>query len=730
MFKFNKKAAAGIQIYLMIIAIFAFAFILNASPVKSLEETTEQKEVRRDARSDSATRSTIATSTWLPVGAGLKQHFTNKALVNSIKDYANTADAAFEWGPQIAGIISGALYATAASYAVQGVAKMLGQEDQVKEVAALSAFAGTWAGLEAGAAAATQWQAADGFWQATEAILNPFQLGAQTATTSGAGAGGAAAGSQTGTFLGFGPFFWIALAYAVYTYLTTEEIEVEIDAVGFSCFSWQPPTGGADCERCNDFEVPCSEYRCKSLGTGCGLVNQGTEKEKCIWLNPRDVQSPGIKPAYGVITAGYQYGSVRERPEGGASGSHGMTLIKQGGGCIEAFTPIEFGIENNEPAQCKIAYEHTKDFDEMTYYIGQDNMFSYNHSQMLSFPTKESLNNSISPTRQEDGTYALYIRCMDGNGNKNTDEFAVEFCIDEGPDLTPPIIKATSIADGSPVQKGTDEARLNVYTNEPSDCKWDIVDTDYKNMNQNMSCNNQVWEMNAQMLYTCTTTLTGIKDKEENNYYFRCRDKSKQGNEMRQSYEFNLMGTEELNILEVIPNNQLIKGSTSTVSVELEVRTDNGYNNGKSICSWSSTGISGSYVDLFDTGGNVHKQTLSLTTGSYDYYIRCVDLGGNSDTEEISFNVESDSSAPTVVRAYNDGSRIKVVTNEEAECSYGIDSCNFAFEEGIAMLAENGGTNHFAEWQTGQNYYIKCSDEYGNEPSTTDCSIIVRPSDL
>ena len=34
-----------------------------------------------------------------------------------------------------------------------------------------------------------------------------------------------------------------------------------------------------------------------------------------------------------------------------------------------------------------------------------------------------------------------------------------------------------------------------------------------------------MFEMNSQMLYRCKTNLTGLKNREENKFYFRCIDK-------------------------------------------------------------------------------------------------------------------------------------------------------------------------------------------------------------
>ena len=122
--------------------------------------------------------------------------------------------------------------------------------------------------------------------------------------------------------------------------------QTSTDIVEFNCLSYQPPVGGDNCELCNDFEE-CSEYTCKSLGQACDLVNKGSKQEKCIWMNPHDVISPIIRL---VVDNGYStfpYTSVRPP-------ATGVEIKVFGGECIQAFTPLEFTIVSDEPAQCKI----------------------------------------------------------------------------------------------------------------------------------------------------------------------------------------------------------------------------------------------------------------------------------------------------------------------------------------------------------------------------------------
>jgi len=546
-------------------------------------------------------------------------------------------------------------------------------------------------------------------------------------------AGGKFLGIEAGWW-GFGAGLLVAYLIAANNIKETKEREVNVE---FKCMPWQAPRGGANCEKCNENPLqPCSEYRCRALGQTCKLINQGTGFERCIDSAPNDVTSPGIKPWKNVLTPGYKYIDVKERPPGG-KGPSGMRIVSEEGGCLKAFTPFEFGIITTDignvpqPAQCKIDFNHTEKFDDMNYYMDDNNLFVENHSQRVSLPNTDTLNKTF-PEIKNDGEYSLYIRCKDGNGNENRDEFVVSFCIDKTPDVTAPIIKTTSIPSGSPVLYNVDNVSLAIYTNEPANCRWSRNDASYSNMENQMSCSNNVWEMNAELLYTCTTTLTGIKNKEENKFYFRCQDLSPQNNTMSQSYPFTLIGTQPLNIIKVSPNGT-IGSSTTVATVELGVWTDNGFRNGEATCYFSKTQNEKDYIAMSETGGNIHKQSLDLTEGNYVYYFKCVDLGGNTAYNSTNFSIFVDRYSPTIVRTYKYEDKLIIITDEESKCRYSTESCNFDLskDEGISMPYDfDASKTHYAEWKADQVYYIKCLDKYNNQPEPTECSLIARPFNM
>ena len=530
----------------------------------------------------------------------------------------------------------------------------------------------------------------------------------------------------------YAPGIGIAVAVVVFVMLYKKEKKRVVE---LQCLPWEAPLGGSDCERCNQDPIrPCSEYRCKSLGQACDLVNKGTVEERCVWVSRNDVASPVITPWDEVLTKEHRYApdnAVRP-PNRGVK----IQAISSKDGCVKPFTPLQFGVQLNEPGQCKIDIEiGNKSFDEMQFYFGESSFYRYNHTQQLRLPSPESIA-AEGPEFPTEGIYNFYVRCRDANGNTNEDIFVFNFCVDKSPDTTPPLIEDTSIKSGSPVTFGAQNISLSVYVNEPAECKWSVQDKDYNVMENNMSCSTKVYEQNARQQYPCSTTLTGIKDKADNVYFFRCKDKpsspESERNVNRESYRFVLKGSQTLNILNVGPSGTLT-GSTDVISVNLSVKTDDGAEEGKSICYFSPIGEEGSFVAMFETNSFEHKQVLNLPSGSYDYKFRCVDAGGNAAESSTNFSVFVDRTAPQASRLYKEGpDALVLVTNEAAECSYSLNNCNFVFNEGLKMklLDIEKRMIHAAEWKPNQALYIKCRDDYGNEPSPNSCTVVASATNI
>jgi hypothetical protein len=595
-----------------------------------------------------------------------------------------------------------------------------------------------WEGLQWAAIAATLIQLVGNLagWDSDK--TNAATLSAVGGLIAGKLVYGALKGGVWGgktSWLGYSNSAWtgvgVGVVVAAIIFISMYKSE-DTETIIYTCEQWQAPTGGNDCEECNKQGIlPCSEYQCRSLGQSCQLINKGTDEEKCAWVNRKDVTPPVISLWKDALSKNFSYldDKAVSPPDTGTK-----IIYKQSDdGCMPAFTPLEFGILTDEPAQCKLDYQRGTSISNMSYYFGGTSSFLYNHSQVMSLPGSDNLAEE-NITLKNGGEYSLFIRCIDSNGNANVATFAFRFCVDDGPDTTPPVIVGTNVLSDMPVAYNQSTLDLEVYTNEPATCRWSHEnDNDYEDMDNNMTCSSSVLEMNAQMVYECDTQLTGIENEQENNYFIRCEDQplaeESDRNRNSESYEFNVIGTKQLAIDYVKPNGTTIKDSTESVNVTLEAKTLGGYKEGNSTCYYNSTGDKEGIM-FYNTNSYLHSQVLWLPEGEYVYTIKCVDLGGNADRADASFSVETDTEAPIVVRAYNEESNLKIITDEPAECVYGTDDCKYSLEDGTKMNSINkNDTQHYVKWDTDKTFYIKCEDKYGTEPSPDECSIILKPSE-
>ena len=99
-------------------------------------------------------------------------------------------------------------------------------------------------------------------------------------------------GLNKGQAIGLGAGLLVA---AIIFYNSYKETSTE--TVTFTCNTWDAPTGGSYCEKCNEQSLPCSEYQCRSLGQACQLVNPGSEEAKCyeMFELEKELKSLGIE---------------------------------------------------------------------------------------------------------------------------------------------------------------------------------------------------------------------------------------------------------------------------------------------------------------------------------------------------------------------------------------------------------------------------------------------------
>ncbi len=495
--------------------------------------------------------------------------------------------------------------------------------------------------------------------------------------------------------------------------------DVRERVVSFNCEPWQPPVGGSDCEKCNKDEQGCSKYKCESLGTACRFLNEGTTEETCI-ASENDKTPPEISQWNEILSDGYKYEKT----------SDGIKIRQNNGECIPEFSQVNFGLITNERAQCKYELEASANYDLMENYFGESNLYLINHSMSLSMPSVDSIVNQYNVTKEfveeKYGDFKLYVRCRDDWNNFNIKEYVIDLCVKPGPDITPPIIQKIVPETESYLAYNETEKNIKVYTNEPSSCKYSSQDKEYEAMENSMSCNIKLQDQ-EQYGWPCSVTLTNLT-KQENKIFIRCKDKPwlEENNETRkansESYEYNLIASKnKLEIISITPNKTLEFGD-EPVSIELKAQTSGGAEQGKSECYFSFLGEEGSYILFKNTFSSSHSQLFNqMLRGTHKIYVKCEDIAGNVAEDFTRFKLKIDTTPPRIVRAYNFG-QLKIITNEDSECVYSHENCNFVWENATEMSGIQ--KIHETSWKQGKTYYVKCKDLWDNKPGG--CSIIIK----
>ncbi|MDD5133699.1 MAG: hypothetical protein PHD81_00955 [Candidatus Nanoarchaeia archaeon] len=517
---------------------------------------------------------------------------------------------------------------------------------------------------------------------------------------------------------------WVFAAASLADDLLADTHDVKVT---FACSPWQAPLKSTSCEDCNALNErenrKCSEYTCKSFGQNCALLNAGTGNDTCVSQDPRDVKPPYITVWQDGL--GVYKGKVTETPNVGYKYNEE----------IPAYKMFSIALNTSEPAICKGSLNKSLKFAEMEDFIGSG-LFEYQHLQLMALPNQYSVilnGTATAPVANANstevnslagssivlvpgGTFTIYVKCKDSLGNENNAPYSIRFSIKKGPDTTPPIIEGSSIVSESYVAYGINETGVDIYVNEPSDCKWSVRDQDYEQMERETTCERAPNEIG---LYTCSAKVAPISDGIVNNFYFRCKDQpgvaEKDRNVNSQSFKLTLRGSNPLIINLIKPTNGTeIHESNFTLRVE----TSKGATlDGKAYCFYGENKDINSMIQFFKTNASVHEQVLSPMRRDqpYYYYVTCVDYGGNMANATTNVIVQKDIKAPSIMRVYPDDTftppHLVLILTEPAECQYKLEK-DFTFGDGTAMAAEK--LRYEAVYEPGATYYIKCKDASNN----------------
>lgn len=502
--------------------------------------------------------------------------------------------------------------------------------------------------------------------------------------------------------------------------------EIKEVHVKYTCLPWQAPFGADDCSKCNEDKLkPCSEYRCNSLGKACGLINKNTENPLCVARESDDGLAPEIKLK--EVSKGFKFTKESET-------EYKITTEEEK--CIPEFTSVIFTLETNEYAQCKFDLETKEDYESMSQFLMEENMFEKNHTGGYMMPSLSSLEiyNLSGDIKDKLANTKINIKCIDEYENYNKKDFVLDFCLTNGKDVTPPTIVKTNPVNKAYVKRGLTELPLSIYLNEPANCNLDTIDRDYDIMQGEMECNTNITSMTA-FGWECKTTLTGLS-KEKNTLYIKCKDQpwlednenvteNRTRNLNSESTEYILYTSKsELKIDSISPSGEIDFGQIPA-SINLKVTTSGGFDlSGRAKCQYSF--VEGEKMtDFYETYSSEHTQSFDLMESKeYNIFIKCTDDAGNTANKTASFKVKMDNFAPQIIRMKADENKQNIIlkTNEEARCYYSTENCEFNLENATEIDSKMN-YDHILSSSEGIKYYIKCEDKWNNKNAY--CALIV-----
>jgi len=346
------------------------------------------------------------------------------------------------------------------------------------------------------------------------------------------------------------------------------------------CSLWQPPDSN-DCDKCEDTYEICSEYRCKSLGSGC-IFETIDGEPLCYEANPNDNSPPQLLFDETKLNAGH---FVDDYIYYGFFG-------KQVQPNMVPFSNLQFGMITDEETVCNINIVPSPSFyiplDSNLYGV---NEYTTDHTiripmvppsdikdeliESLNLTTILEINDIIADYRNimldyasdpeysehssdimdaldlmdsnydpsmvsfltsglvelDQDTYNLFVYCTDRAGNTNNNPYLVTVTVDQV-DTMPPIFVDIIPANNENVNSwGTVNARI--FYNEPVECRYSLISEPFEDMAKEFDCYR--FSVRNDFSYECNADLSVASGP--NRFYYRCRDQPIK----YEHYELNLL---------------------------------------------------------------------------------------------------------------------------------------------------------------------------------------------
>lgn len=266
----------------------------------------------------------------------------------------------------------------------------------------------------------------------------------------------------------------------------------EQDTFEYTCAPRKAPSGG-ECQKCNSAGSVCTKYSCEAIGKNCEFMSSGTCESKA------DLTSPTF---------------TVNCPDSSTIG------IQQ---------PVNISVSTSETSYCRFSIGSAlASYDLMPYDLG--NTWGSQHKGILSVPGSNAVavgNATQYPLLLKSGKYNVFIRCIDGRGNGDTDPAQVcTFDVPRTPDKNPPVILKFTPATNTPIIFNTTTQKIQMLVNEPVECKWSLKDEAYDTMLNKFNCSSTLKVSTTISGYSCDAVLQNVTKNIGNStsFYIRCKD--------------------------------------------------------------------------------------------------------------------------------------------------------------------------------------------------------------
>ncbi|MFW6220639.1 MAG: hypothetical protein ACOC3X_03095 [Nanoarchaeota archaeon] len=331
------------------------------------------------------------------------------------------------------------------------------------------------------------------------------------------------------------------------------------------------------------------------------------------------------------------------------------------------------------------------------------------------------------------GGYYAFIYCMDRAGQENIHPFFIEIDIDDSfMELNPPKILGIIPKNNSLFSYLNDNILIELFLNEPSDCRYSLHDVDFFSMNNSFECVNSNNLLSPQFggSYSCKTKYNTSKD--DIKLFIRCKDLPTINKEV----DFKLYLENETKLEKILFNDFLINQNNFSVSknnMSLYYYLDDNYDcnlilnssvtiNGS--CNLSNKKQLGLYECIFKQ--DFSKINFNNLDNNYFLNSKIVCKNNNS----TNFNVHNES----IVYKLNRSNELKIVDFKPKGDIYSTNptlyvkttksnnvKCGFFNNKNLGVYSmENIVDFEFSTKLVNLNkgshtYFVNCFDSYGNE---------------